>query len=223
MSPCSVLRAGHASVRPGRAGSGGHIRLEVAGLDHGITIELQMAAQGIKHVPGRQGGNAFFELRIPGEGAIQLQVADQTTGHGAVGISRHLAGLQQSLAGGFDLLGAESVILANASACSADEGKFLEFHDYLFKNQKPENSGYWGLSRLTAAGVAAGLKQSTFETCVKSGKYAKWVENIAADGAKSNINQTPTVLINGKEIDRNGGAYLDAALFKKALADAGVK
>ena len=110
-----------------------------------------------------------------------------------------------------------------ASACSADEGKFLDFHDYLFKNQKPENSGYWGLSRLTAAGVAVGLNQSTFEACVKSGKYAKWVENIAADGAKSNVNQTPTVLINGKEIDRNAGAYIDTALFKKALADAGVK
>ena len=120
-------------------------------------------------------------------------------------------------------LGAESVILANASACSADEGKFLDFHDYLFNNQKPENSGYWGLSRLTAAGVAVGLNQSTFEACVKSGKYAKWVENIAADGAKSNVNQTPTVLINGKEIDRNAGAYIDTALFKKALADAGVK
>ena len=99
----------------------------------------------------------------------------------------------------------------------------MDFHDYLFKNQKPENSGYWGLSRLTAAGVAVGLNQSTFEACVKSGKYAKWVENIAADGAKSNVNQTPTVLINGKEIDRNAGAYIDTALFKKALADAGVK
>ena len=120
-------------------------------------------------------------------------------------------------------LGAESVILANAGACAADESKFLEFHDYLFKNQKPENSGYWGLNRVTAAGVAAGLNESSFKSCVKSGKFAKWVDTIGADGAKNNINQTPTVFINGKEIDRNAGAYIDAALFKKALADAGVK
>ncbi|MEI7549505.1 MAG: thioredoxin domain-containing protein [Actinomycetes bacterium] len=120
-------------------------------------------------------------------------------------------------------LGAESVILANAGACAADQNKFLELHDYLFKNQKPENSAYWGLSRVTAAGVAAGLNENSFKSCVKSGKFAKWVETIGADGAKNNINQTPTVLINGKEIDRNAGAYIDAVLFKKALADAGVK
>ncbi|MEI7944739.1 MAG: thioredoxin domain-containing protein, partial [Actinomycetes bacterium] len=82
---------------------------------------------------------------------------------------------------------------------------------------------YWGLNRVTAAGVAAGLPKKSFTECVKSGKFAKWVENIAADGAKANINQTPTVLINGKEIDRNSGAYIDSSLFNKALADAGVK
>jgi hypothetical protein len=120
-------------------------------------------------------------------------------------------------------LGAESVILANAGACAAEEGKFLEFHDYLYKNQKPENSAYWGLSQVTAAGVAVGLPEKTYKSCLKTGKYAKWVENISAAGAKANINQTPTVLINGKEIDRNAGIYLDPKLFNKALADAGVK
>jgi protein-disulfide isomerase len=46
--------------------------------------------------------------------------------------------------------------------------------------------------------------------------YQGWVSNAAAAGAKANVNSTPTVFINGKEIDRNG-EYFNADKFKAAV------
>jgi protein-disulfide isomerase len=46
--------------------------------------------------------------------------------------------------------------------------------------------------------------------------YTSWVSNVAAAGAKANINATPTVFINGKEIDRKT-EYFDADKFKAAV------
>ena len=54
------------------------------------------------------------------------------------------------------------------------------------------------------------------------GDYVLWTKNIEGDAAGKNINSTPTVFVNGKELDRKT-QYMDAVAFKKALSDAGVK
>jgi protein-disulfide isomerase len=113
-------------------------------------------------------------------------------------------------------LGPESVNAANAAACSADEGKFLEFHRLLMMNQKQENSGAWDNTFLASLGQTAGITSQKFSSCVNKGEYVGWVSNVAAAGAKANVNSTPTVFVNGKEIDRNG-EYFDAAKFKAAV------
>lgn len=113
-------------------------------------------------------------------------------------------------------LGAESVGAANAAACAADEGKFLDYHRLLYMNQKAENSGAWTNSVFVNVGQTAGITSQKFSSCVNNGDYLGWVTNVAAAGAKSNVNATPTVFINGKEIDRNG-EYFDAAKFKAAV------
>ncbi len=46
-----------------------------------------------------------------------------------------------------------------------------------------------------------------------------WVKNVAEEGAKRNVNSTPTVYINGKEIDRNK-AYNSLADFMFAVEKA---
>jgi protein-disulfide isomerase len=113
-------------------------------------------------------------------------------------------------------LGPESVNAANAAACSADEGKFLQYHRALYANQPAENSGVWSNDVLTVLGQAAGITSKTFSSCVKNMEYQGWVSNAATAGAKANVNSTPTVFINGKEIDRNG-EYFNADKFKAAV------
>lgn len=114
-------------------------------------------------------------------------------------------------------IGEESVRAANAAACANDEGKFVDLHLGLYANQPgSENSGAWTNDRLIAIAKAQGISGSTFENCVKDLKYQGWVSKVAEAGSKSGVNSTPTVFVNGKEIDRNT-EYFSAAKFKAAV------
>lgn len=114
-------------------------------------------------------------------------------------------------------IGDESVRAANASACAADEGKFMQYHNGLYANQpRAENSGEWSNDRLIAIGATVGISSDKFESCVKNLGYEGWVAKSAESAAKSNINSTPTVLVNGKEINRQTD-YMSATNFKAAV------
>ena len=113
-------------------------------------------------------------------------------------------------------LGPESINAANAGGCSADQGKFLKYHRALYANQPKENTGVWTTDVLGILGQAAGITSKKFTSCVNDMAYKGWVSNVAAAGAKANVNSTPTVFINGKEIDRKT-EYFDATKFKAAV------
>ena len=116
-------------------------------------------------------------------------------------------------------LGPESINAANAAACSADEGKFLGYHRALYANQPAENTGVWSNDVLGILGQAAGITSKSFTSCVNNMNYKGWVSNAAAAGAKANVNSTPTVFVNGKEIDRNK-AYNSLGEFMLAVEKA---
>lgn len=116
-------------------------------------------------------------------------------------------------------LGEESQLAANAAACAADEGKYLDFHRTLYANQPAENSGAWSTQYFSTIGLGLGISGEKFEKCVQKQEYMGWVSSVADEGAKRNINSTPTVFINGKEIDRNT-AYNSLAAFMLAIEKA---
>ena len=114
-------------------------------------------------------------------------------------------------------IGPESVRAANAAACANDENKFVDFHLGLYANQpSAENSGAWSNDRIIAIADTVGIKSDSFNSCVKSMKYEGWVSKVAAAGAKAGVNSTPTIFVNGKEIDRNT-EYFSADKFKAAV------
>ena len=115
-------------------------------------------------------------------------------------------------------IGAESAYMANAAACSADEGKFLQYHEALYANQaEAENSGKWNATTLIALGANLKITSKSFTDCVKYVKYQDWVTNVANDGASKNVDSTPTVFINGKEMERLQKNYFDAGTFEKLV------
>jgi protein-disulfide isomerase len=119
-------------------------------------------------------------------------------------------------------IGPESILAANAAACSADAGKFLEMHTALYANQsKTENSGLWNAQVLTVLGIGVGIKDKNFASCVKSSKYEGWVSTIETDATKQGVNSTPTVFVNGKLMPTEN--YLDNKKFAAYLVAAGVK
>lgn len=113
-------------------------------------------------------------------------------------------------------LGTESVLAANASACAADQDKFLAFHKAFYANQPAENAGAVNADFLKSIGAAVGITSPEFATCVDTGGYSDWVKNVAEAGANANVNSTPTVFVNGKEIDRNT-EYFNVEAFAKAI------
>jgi len=120
-------------------------------------------------------------------------------------------------------IGPESVLAANSAACAADENKFVDMNLALFQNQsESENSGKWSSEYLVELGKSIGITSGTFKTCVNDGKYIKWTSNVAAASAKADVNGTPTIFVNGKQLDRNT-EYGDQAKFRAALAAGGVK
>ena len=113
-------------------------------------------------------------------------------------------------------LGTESILAANASACAADEDKFLAFHKAFYSNQPAENAGAINATFLKALGASIGITSDKFAKCVDDGGYYDWVKNVGEAGSKANVNSTPTVFINGKEIDRNT-EYFNVEAFANAI------
>ena len=92
----------------------------------------------------------------------------------------------------------------------------MPYHRFLYQNQQPENSGKWSSTVLDSSGVAVGIASAKFSACVNSNKYTAWVGNVENDGAQKTINSTPTVFVNGKEINRKT-QYFDAAAFASVI------
>jgi protein-disulfide isomerase len=119
-------------------------------------------------------------------------------------------------------IGPESILTAAAAACASDEGKFLEMHKALYQNQPAtENSGAWTDASLIQLGSTIGLNSAKFQDCVNKGSYINWTKNVENAAGAANVNQTPTVFLNGKQLPQ--ADYLDPAAFQAAFKAAGVK
>ncbi|MGW5672956.1 thioredoxin domain-containing protein [Micromonospora sp. NPDC003776] len=89
---------------------------------------------------------------------------------------------------------------AAAAGCAAKGGKFTEFTDQLFAKQPPENSAGLSNAELIDIGAGVGLNKDDFGSCVNDGTYKSWTEHVTDDASKAGVTGTPTVKVNGKEI-----------------------
>lgn len=97
-------------------------------------------------------------------------------------------------------LGSESVYAAVASECAADQGKFWEFHDYLFEHQKGENEGAFTKDNLIGFGKGLGLEMTQFEKCVRGDETIARVQTDSQEAQKFGVSSTPTFFVNGKPL-----------------------
>jgi protein-disulfide isomerase len=84
---------------------------------------------------------------------------------------------------------------AQAAACAADQGKFWEYHDLLFRNQ-----GALDVDSLKGYAGKLGLDQATFNSCVDSKKHAAEVQSDFDAGRTYDVTGTPTFFINGRKV-----------------------
>lgn len=100
----------------------------------------------------------------------------------------------------FAFLGDESSGAAQAARCAGDQGKFWQYHDYLFEHQNGENEGAFSNDHLKVFAQQLGLNADAFNGCLDSGKHKQDVENDTALGRKFGVTGTPTTFVNGKAI-----------------------
>ena len=101
----------------------------------------------------------------------------------------------------YQFLGPASVTAGNAGECANDQGKFWEFHDYMYKNQPSESdTSMYTSDSLSQIAGQLGMDASQFKQCMDSKKFDKNVSQDLADGQKAGTNATPTFYINGQQL-----------------------
>ncbi len=105
----------------------------------------------------------------------------------------------------FASLGAESIASAHAARCAEDQGKFWQYHDYLFnylwtnyysKGKSGEEVGAFSDSHLLQFAQAVGLDSANFAACMKSGKYNDAITASTQAGKQNGVTGTPGIFVN---------------------------
>jgi protein-disulfide isomerase len=88
----------------------------------------------------------------------------------------------------------------NAAACAGAQNKFWEMHDLLFNSQDQ-----WDMeatndpkSKMVDYAKQLGLDMPAWEKCFDSRKFQYRIDANAAEGARRNVNSTPTFVIGNK-------------------------
>lgn len=105
-------------------------------------------------------------------------------------------------------LGPESFRSAEAARCAGDQGKFWEYHDYLYDHQNGENEGAFADNNLKSFAKTLNLNTSTFDQCLDDGKYMQAVLNSKQEGVTAGVAGTPKgfILRDGKIVSTIDGA-----------------
>ncbi|HEX4253393.1 MAG TPA: thioredoxin domain-containing protein [Pseudonocardia sp.] len=101
---------------------------------------------------------------------------------------------------------------SEASGCIAQDGGpgvFAKYLKLLYANQPPENGDGLPESQLISLGQQAGAGPN-FAGCVSANTFAGWTAALTDAASKAGIDATPTVQVNGKQIDNTDAALQQA-------------
>lgn len=111
----------------------------------------------------------------------------------------------------FQFLGPASVTAGNAAECANEQGKFWEYHTWLYKNQPPEtDTSLYVTDKLTDAAGTLGINTSQFKSCLDSTKFAKNLTDDQTEGNTGGVSGTPTFIIG--KLDASGTKVVDGTL-----------
>ena len=90
---------------------------------------------------------------------------------------------------------AHAMDAARAARCAADQGKFWQFHDALFQDQKKLDP-----TDLKETAAKVGLDRDKFNQCLADDKHDTGIRKDMAEGTSLGVTGTPTFFINGREL-----------------------
>ncbi|MFK5633921.1 MULTISPECIES: DsbA family protein [unclassified Ornithinimicrobium] len=100
----------------------------------------------------------------------------------------------------FPYLGPESMTAALAGRAAAAQGEFWAFHDAMFADQQPPNSGRLTEDHLVGIAETVGLDTEQFVEDLSDGAAREAVEADFAEGQAIGVTGTPAFLVNGRPI-----------------------
>jgi protein-disulfide isomerase len=100
----------------------------------------------------------------------------------------------------FPYLGPESQTAAEAGHAAGMQGRFWEFHDAMYANQQPPNSGKLTEDYLVGVAEEIGLDTEQFRQDMTSAAAAKAVKEDFQEGQSIGVTGTPAFLVNGQPV-----------------------
>ena len=97
-------------------------------------------------------------------------------------------------------LGQESEWSAQAAECAADQNKFWDYHDTLFKQQNGENQGAFTKDKLIGFAQQLELDINKFTPCLNNDETLARVKADTQEGQQASVSGTPRFFINGQRI-----------------------
>ncbi len=97
-------------------------------------------------------------------------------------------------------------IAAEAGRCAEEQGKFWEYYDALFAGKSTFDE-----TSLEATARGIGLNETSFKSCLASGKFKPQIDQDVRDGTNAGVSGTPGFFINGEFVN---GAQPEAEFIK---------
>lgn len=88
---------------------------------------------------------------------------------------------------------------ASAAGCAAADNVFPQYLKLLYGNQPEEGTAGLTSEKLTELGKQAGAGPG-FAECVTSDRYLPWVSALTDQASKDGLSATPTVKVNGQQV-----------------------
>ena len=120
----------------------------------------------------------------------------------------------------FPYLGPESTLAADAGRAAAAQDRFWEFHDAMYADQPPPNSGTITEEHLVDVAREAGLDVKAFERDLAAKTGADGVRADFAEGQSIGVTGTPAFLVNGRPVMGAQPVEVFRQLIDQGLAEA---
>jgi len=95
---------------------------------------------------------------------------------------------------------------ANAAACAADAGTFMEYRALVFAAQPAQEGVGYTDAQLTAFAETSGITGTaltTWQQCTSSGQHDQYVTDVQEASGRAGVNGTPTIKLNGQDVTKD--------------------
>ena len=124
----------------------------------------------------------------------------------------------------FPIFGKESENAARASYAAGQQGRFWEFHDVAFGEERKKNSGAFAQDKVEKMATEAGVKDlAKFTKDMKSADTTAALQRDTDEGYSLGVSSTPAFLVNGTPVLGAQSADYFVSTIERAKAQAASK